>query len=101
MIKRCKDCGREIETDSPNTMFCPNCARQRKKQADAEAWKRRKAKNERKNMMIPIFEKEHAETLGIDYRIYYPAWKNTHVKAYRQYIRNRMKLWETEQKSKK
>ena len=100
VVKLCRCCGREIMTESANTMYCADCAKARKKQADAEAWQRRKLRNERKNRMISVFEKEHAEMLGIDYRIYYPSWRNTHVKAWRQYIKRRMEIWEAQQKSK-
>lgn len=47
--------------------------------------------------MASIFEREHAEMLGIDYRAYYPTWKKAHVKAHRQYLKKRMKQWENEQ----
>ena len=47
--------------------------------------------------MTSIFEREHAKMLGIDYRAYYPTWKKTHVKAHRQYLKERMAQWETEQ----
>lgn len=45
----CQQCSREFPAKSANKRFCPECAEERKREADRYAWLRRKERNKKEN----------------------------------------------------
>lgn len=91
----CKICGKIFETVGWNAKYCPECAKERKKQQDREAFLRKQLKKKEKDVVSAkdkkiirakkILAPIHAAELGIPVA-YYDLWAKTYPDIHEKWM---------------
>ncbi len=99
-MRECRQCGVQIDTEKQNVLYCPECAKARKKAADAEAWIRRRKKEEDKRRDDPAVKKKkllmhervYADLLGLT-DAEFAVWKQNNPELYAEWYNIRKRNW--------